>query len=226
MPLFGHKEPAQPVVEERHGLFGRKRSPSPVATTSTRHSTFGHSSSHSNTTSVSPTRKTGFLHRNDEDASIIAAKTRVATAEAREKEADRALMHARVAVREAREHIRLLEKEAAEQARLAKVKQQQAKSLSKKGGLLGRESALLIHLKPDRTNRNRSRSYAHLGCLSIGWVSHLENILSRFSGRYHLVHEARVFERCVCIGFCYFSWVFCTKLASDGVSMEWIYRGI
>jgi hypothetical protein len=55
------------------------------------------------------------LHRRDEDPTIIAARERVMNAEAAEREADRALASAKVAVREAREHIRRLEKEAAEE---------------------------------------------------------------------------------------------------------------
>jgi hypothetical protein len=55
------------------------------------------------------------LHRREEDPSIIAAHERVQSAEVAEQEADRALMQARVAVREAKEHVRRLEKEAAEE---------------------------------------------------------------------------------------------------------------
>lgn len=47
-------------------------------------------------------------------------------------------MQARAAVREAREHIKRLEREAAEEARLAKIKQNQAKSISKRAKPLGR----------------------------------------------------------------------------------------
>lgn len=62
------------------------------------------------------------------------------SAEAAEREADRALFAAKAAVREAREHVKALEREAAEQARLAKVKQQAAKGLGKRGKALGRKS--------------------------------------------------------------------------------------
>jgi hypothetical protein len=54
------------------------------------------------------------LHRRDEDPSIIAARERVMNAESAEKDADRALVAARAAVKEAREHIKRLEREAAE----------------------------------------------------------------------------------------------------------------
>ena len=60
------------------------------------------------------------------------------TAEAAERDADRALFVAKNAVREAREHVHRLEREAAEEARLAKIKQGEAKALGKKGKLLGR----------------------------------------------------------------------------------------
>ena len=42
-------------------------------------------------------------------------------------------------MRDAREHVRALELEAREEARLAKIKQEQAMSLGKKAGGLGRE---------------------------------------------------------------------------------------
>ena len=59
-------------------------------------------------------------------------------AEAAERDADRALLVAKNAVREAREHVHRLEREAAEEARLAKIKQSEAKALGKKGRALGR----------------------------------------------------------------------------------------
>lgn len=59
-------------------------------------------------------------------------------AEAAEREADRALFAAKAAVREAREHVKRLEREAAEEARLAKIKQSQAKAIGKRGKALGR----------------------------------------------------------------------------------------
>jgi hypothetical protein len=45
----------------------------------------------------------------------VAARERVLSAETAERDADRALFQARVAVKEAREHVKRLEKEAAEQ---------------------------------------------------------------------------------------------------------------
>lgn len=87
--------------------------------------------------SVSPARKTGLLHRHDGDPSIRAAHERVVSAEAAEREADKALAHARAMVKDAREQVRRLEKEAAEDARLAKIKQKEASAISKRAGKLG-----------------------------------------------------------------------------------------
>jgi len=89
------------------------------------------------TNSVSPKRH-GILHRNDEDPSIIQARKRVVSAEAAEKEADRALVVARRAVKEAREEIRRLEKEAEREAKLARIKQEKTAGLTKRGHGLGR----------------------------------------------------------------------------------------
>lgn len=59
------------------------------------------------------------------------------TAEAAEREADKALMHARSMVRDARDHVKRLEREAAEDARLAKLKQKESAAISKRAGRLG-----------------------------------------------------------------------------------------
>ena len=112
MPLFKHSEPAPVVTTTRtssttsggsRGLFGsrKNRTDSPVSPVT----------SHSNSTS---TRGSGLFHRN-EDPSISGARQRVAAAESAEREADRALITARESVREAREHVKLLEREAAEE---------------------------------------------------------------------------------------------------------------
>ncbi|RDL35458.1 uncharacterized protein BP5553_07389 [Venustampulla echinocandica] len=90
---------------------------------------------------TNPTRRSGFLHRN-EDASIVAARQRVMSAEAAEKDADRALVQARHAVKDARDHVKRIEREAAEGARLAKLKQAQAHSISKRAKPLGRHGHL------------------------------------------------------------------------------------
>ncbi|KAK3311636.1 uncharacterized protein B0T15DRAFT_508178 [Chaetomium strumarium] len=75
------------------------------------------------------------------DPSIVEARQRVMNAEAAEREADRALIAARESVREAHEHVRRLELEAKEEARLAKIKQHHAKEFSKRGQQLGRFGA-------------------------------------------------------------------------------------
>ena len=49
------------------------------------------------------------------DPSVVAARQRVSDAEAAEREADRALMQARAAVRDARDHVKRLEQEALEE---------------------------------------------------------------------------------------------------------------
>jgi len=116
MPLFGHREPVEPgpdappkenVVERepsrRSTLFRRRRSAESAVTAST------------TTTAASTSPRRGFLTRDREDASITAARERVAVAEAAEKDADRALLQARAAVGEAREHVKRLEHEAAEE---------------------------------------------------------------------------------------------------------------
>ena len=114
MPLFRKSlaEPAPAVhetrtVEEprRSGLFRRHRSPDTTSTTNTTHHTNGHTSSH----------RGGLFHRAAEDPSIVAARERVLSAETAEREADKALLTARAAVKEAREHVKRLEREAAEE---------------------------------------------------------------------------------------------------------------
>lgn len=134
MPLFGHKEPAPepaPPVQEKHGLFHSKRNS--VDTNSTTTNTSDSSRLNRNST------KAGLFHRSNEDPSIMQARQRVQSAETAEREADRALVQARTAVREAHEHVRHLEREAEEDARLAKIKQGQARDISKKAKVLGRK---------------------------------------------------------------------------------------
>ncbi|KAI0403908.1 hypothetical protein F4802DRAFT_607851 [Xylaria palmicola] len=153
MPFFSNRKPEEEVVEEpapvpekKHGLFGsRHRSPSPSSTLKTRTST---SSSSRNSDAVSnPSRHRSVLSRTfghgsggnpDIDPSILQARERVMGAENAEQEADRALAAARLRVREAREEVRRLELEAAEEARRAKIKQYHAKEVSKRGKQLGR----------------------------------------------------------------------------------------
>ncbi|KAF2117901.1 hypothetical protein BDV96DRAFT_406095 [Lophiotrema nucula] len=130
MPLFGSKTTSPPPAQTtttttspppRRSMFSRRRS-----------------SSVSSVERVGTTKRHSVLHRNGEDASIAAARTRVMEAEAAEREADRALFAARAAVRDAREQVKRLEREAAEEARLAKIKQKQAHQIGKRGKALGR----------------------------------------------------------------------------------------
>jgi flagellar motor switch/type III secretory pathway protein FliN len=65
------------------------------------------------------------------------------SAEIAEQEADRALAAARLRVREAREEVKRLEAEAAEEARRAKIKQYHAREVSKRSKQLGRTSTSL-----------------------------------------------------------------------------------
>lgn len=74
------------------------------------------------------------------DPSIVQARERVMQAETAERDADRALEAARIRVREARAEVKKLEVEAAEEARLAKIKQYHAREVSKRGKQLGRKS--------------------------------------------------------------------------------------
>ncbi|PLN84164.1 hypothetical protein BDW42DRAFT_47919 [Aspergillus taichungensis] len=87
-------------------------------------------------------RSNSIFHRRhdgeDEDPSISAARQQVTRAEAMEKEAGKALMASKQAVQEAREHVRRLDREASEEARLARIKQDQVKSISKRAKPLGR----------------------------------------------------------------------------------------
>jgi hypothetical protein len=110
MPLFGHKEPVQePVVQE--DVPSRRRS---MFSSKTNHSTTPSTRSEGNTSS--PHRHgTGLLHRDREDSSITAAREQVINAEAAERQADKALLTARAAVKEAREQVKRLEREAAEE---------------------------------------------------------------------------------------------------------------
>src|SRR5271163_1083829 len=111
MPLFGRTSAnTSPAVHEttyvdeprRSGLFGRHRSP-------------GHAAATTTTTNGSNSHRGGLFHRNADDPSILAAREQVFGAEAAEREADKALVNARAAVKEAREHVKRLEREAAEE---------------------------------------------------------------------------------------------------------------
>lgn len=87
------------------GLFGSRSSPST-------HSSISSGSG----SSLNNSRRHGFLHRTHEDPSIMAAREQVLRAETAEREADKALIASRKAVKEARDHVKHLEREAAEES--------------------------------------------------------------------------------------------------------------
>jgi hypothetical protein len=110
MPLFGssRREPSPPPVTtapaRKPSLFHRS-APETTATTTT-------TSSHHASTS----RSSGiFGSKTSSDPSIAAATQSLRQAEAAERDADRALLIAKNKVREAREHVARLEREAAEE---------------------------------------------------------------------------------------------------------------
>jgi hypothetical protein len=75
-----------------------------------------------------------------EDPAIAGARHRVISAENAEREADKALIAARNAVAAARAEVKKLEMEAAEEARLAHIKQAQAAKLGERAEPLGSKS--------------------------------------------------------------------------------------
>lgn len=77
-----------------------------------------------------------------EDPAIAAARQRVMSAENAEREADKALIAARNAVAVAKAEVKKLEMEAAEEARLARIKQEQAAKLGERAEPLGSKSKL------------------------------------------------------------------------------------
>jgi hypothetical protein len=93
------------MPNRRRSMFGRRQDNTPATTTTTNNITH----------KTSPTRSNGVLHRHHEDASIVNARSQVRRAEDAEREADRALYQAKIAVKEAREHMKRLEKEATEE---------------------------------------------------------------------------------------------------------------
>ncbi|KAK5044682.1 hypothetical protein LTR84_010574 [Exophiala bonariae] len=122
------------------GFFNRGSSRRSTSSERLRHHNTTPSNRHS-TGKLSRTSGSGgglFSRGTPEDPTIAHARERVMSAENAEREADRALVQARAAVREAREHIKLLEREAAEEARLAKIKQGHARDISKRAKPLGR----------------------------------------------------------------------------------------
>ncbi|RXW16053.1 hypothetical protein EST38_g9807 [Candolleomyces aberdarensis] len=138
MPLFKstsqrrNPSPPPPVQTSSGGIFHRN------SRTST------DSASSSGSSSRNTRGGGGFIgltrnrHGLDNDPSIRMARQKVAEAERAEREADAALLAARRAADGAREQVKMLEREAVEEARRAKAKQAEAKVINKSAKGLGR----------------------------------------------------------------------------------------
>jgi hypothetical protein len=124
MALFGNRRRSQAdtvdTPQRRRSMFGRHRSASPTRNDTAE--TNGHKSGglFNRRRSASPTTNTasnghGLLHRHHQDPAVHAAHQRVLTAETAERDADRALLSARTAVKQARAEVKRLEKESAVQ---------------------------------------------------------------------------------------------------------------
>ncbi|KAJ7091918.1 hypothetical protein B0H15DRAFT_799671 [Mycena belliarum] len=97
----------------------------------------------SNTTTSGRSGGSGFFARAmhpdvHKDPAVLAAREKVAGAERAEAAADHALLQARAMVREAKEHVRVLEREAAAEAKRAQQKQAASNDVSKSASGLGR----------------------------------------------------------------------------------------
>ncbi|KAF5355436.1 hypothetical protein D9758_006424 [Tetrapyrgos nigripes] len=147
MPLFkSHTPPPEEpparsntVSSRKHGIFGG-RSSSDDSSLGRAGSTYTADTSRTSNSSrsggiLSHFKTQGFPHN---DPTIMAAREKVSLAEQAERAADQALQAARNQVKEARDHIRFLEKEAEDDARRAKMKQTEAKNVSRAAGHLGR----------------------------------------------------------------------------------------
>ncbi|KAJ6594112.1 hypothetical protein B0H19DRAFT_50166 [Mycena capillaripes] len=161
MPLFkSHQEP-EPVVQppaRKGSIFSRNhrdQSPEPVHTTTNHNrgffgrrrssddSSLGHPSSGNSVRSGTSggsffASRAGNNFNVHKDPTIVAAREKVSIAEKAETEADRALLAARAMVREAKQHVQFLEREAAEEHKRARAKQSVANSVSKTAANLGR----------------------------------------------------------------------------------------
>lgn len=112
MNLFGtkHEEPAPPEPEHKSSIFSRNSRSSGDL-------------DRSNTTQSNGTGKSSFFARRNHseeeaigsDPSIKGARQKVKDAETAEREADKALIAAKNAVRSAREHAQMVEREALEE---------------------------------------------------------------------------------------------------------------
>lgn len=128
MPLFNKKsnepinEPAHQQLEHKSSIFSKRSS---ISTSSS-------------VNQPKPRNHLGSLFSRPKHPSIVAASEKVKIAEEAEHAADRALSDARDAVVHAREHVRRLEFEVDEEGRLAKLKQEEARGISKSAKGLGR----------------------------------------------------------------------------------------
>ncbi|KAI0088153.1 hypothetical protein BDY19DRAFT_952418 [Irpex rosettiformis] len=153
MPLFKHNTPSPPPPSPpqssspsgrfRSTVFSRKRDNSdPYQSQNRYHDDNQTNGSHSNGGGFFSRRRSSSSSSRSRDfknePSILAARQKVSDAETSERDADRALGNARAAVREARQHVQMLEREALEDARRAKAKQAEAKTVSKSAKGLGR----------------------------------------------------------------------------------------
>ena len=111
MPIFHRDSTASPssgrsnekAGQQRYSHRLSRREPSPISKSSKTSASSSGAHSH------------GLFHRHAEDVSIQAARDQVFRAETAEREADKALVASRKAVKEAREHVKRLEREAAEE---------------------------------------------------------------------------------------------------------------
>ncbi|GFP59058.1 hypothetical protein TASIC1_0012006100 [Trichoderma asperellum] len=159
-PVYQPEPVAAEPPARKHSLFHRNRDVSPASsrrTGSIASSAGSHNNGYTNNTAGSNSGGGLFRHSTDSsasrgrrslfhrdnganalDPSILQAREHVMQAEAAEIDADRALGEARMRVRAAKDHVWRLEEEAKEEARRAKIKQEQAREVSKRGQGLGR----------------------------------------------------------------------------------------
>ncbi|PTB35730.1 uncharacterized protein TrAFT101_010578 [Trichoderma asperellum] len=163
-PVYQPEPVAAEPPARKHSLFHRNRDVSPASSrrtgsiaSSAGSAGPGHTKGYTNNTSGSNSGGGLFRHSTDSsasrgrrslfhrdnganalDPSILQAREHVMQAEAAEVDADRALGEARMRVRAAKDHVWRLEEEAKEEARRAKIKQEQAREVSKRGQGLGR----------------------------------------------------------------------------------------
>ncbi|KAK7005926.1 PALP domain-containing protein [Favolaschia claudopus] len=145
MPLFKHTEPepAPPPPAPKGSIFSRKGR--------------GSLDSNGNGNGAAGVNRSGsvasggsggfFFSRGTQnfdvhkDPTVLAAREKLKHAENAEAAADRALLQARAMVREAKDHIRVLEREAIEEAKRAKAKQAISNDVSKSASGLGRHGS-------------------------------------------------------------------------------------